>query len=48
MSDNFRAPIALKHPFMPAEATVVPFGMVTKDVANRLFGYWDTYIGKRR
>ena len=48
LAKALRAPIALKHPFIPDDATVFPFGYVDAKTIERLHGYWQQYIGAKR
>jgi ABC-type Fe3+ transport system substrate-binding protein len=43
-----RAPIAIKHPFIPDEATVFPFSYVDAATIDKLFKYWNDGIRKTR
>jgi iron(III) transport system substrate-binding protein len=43
-----RAPIALKHPFIPDDATVFPFSYVDSATVDRLFKYWNDTVGRKR
>jgi len=46
-AENFRGPVAYKHPFMPDDAKIVSYTYVGTDVANRLQGYWNDLILQR-
>ena len=46
-AENFRGPVAYKHPFMPEDAKIVSYSFVGTDVADRLQGYWNDLILQR-
>lgn len=48
LAKALRAPIAIKHPFIPDDATVFPFGYVDAKTIERLHGYWQASIGAKR
>lgn len=37
-------PVTMKHPFLPDNVKLVPFGVVPTSVIDRLQGYWRTYV----
>ena len=47
-ADEFRGPLIGKHPYLPDDAKIVPFGYVSDDIVERLHGYWNQYIGKKK
>lgn len=46
--NEFRGVMTLPHPFFPENVQLVAVGLLEKPVRDRLRGYWDEYIGKRR
>ena len=46
--DEFRGPLIGKHPYLPDDAKIVPFGYVSDEIVERLHGYWNQYIGKKK
>lgn len=48
VADEFRGPLIGKHPYLPDNVKVVTFGYVGDDVVERLHGYWNKYIGKKK
>ncbi|MGE5215459.1 MAG: ABC transporter substrate-binding protein [Chloroflexota bacterium] len=48
VADEFRGPLVGKHPYLPDNVNVVTFGYVGDDVVERLHGYWNKYIGKKK
>lgn len=48
MKKQFRGPVTIPHPYMPDNVTLVPLDVVPSALADKLFGYWNTYIGKSR
>jgi ABC-type Fe3+ transport system substrate-binding protein len=42
-----RGPVALKHPYLPDEATIVTYNDAPPDVSKRLLGHWNKYVAKR-
>ena len=48
MAGLYRAPVTIKHPFIPENANLVLFGAVAPDVSERIAGYWKKYVGTRR
>jgi iron(III) transport system substrate-binding protein len=47
IASELRGPIALKHPFLPDDAKVIPVNDIPPDEMDRLFGYWKKYIDKK-
>ena len=45
---EFRGPLIGKHPYLPDNIKVVTFGYVSDDIVDRLHGYWNQYIGKKK
>jgi ABC-type Fe3+ transport system substrate-binding protein len=45
---EFRGPLIGKHPYLPDNIKVVTFGYVTDDIVDRLHGYWNQHIGKKK
>jgi iron(III) transport system substrate-binding protein len=43
-----RGPIALRHPFLPESMKIVTYNDAPADVMQRLLGYWNKYVAKRR
>jgi len=43
-----RGPVALKHPYLPEDVTVVDNIEPPADVMERLMGYWQRYVEKNR
>jgi iron(III) transport system substrate-binding protein len=43
-----RAPIALKHPYLPDDMKIVTYNDAPPEVVKRLLGYWNKYVAKRR
>jgi iron(III) transport system substrate-binding protein len=41
-----RGPLTEKHPYLPAGVKLVTFGLVQKDVVDRLQGWWSQYVVK--
>ncbi|MBI1993881.1 MAG: ABC transporter substrate-binding protein [Deltaproteobacteria bacterium] len=48
VADEFRSPLIGRHPYLPDDAKLVPFGNVSDEIVNRLHGYWNQYIGKKK
>lgn len=48
VADEFRGPIVGKHPYLPDDVNVVTFGYVSDEIVDRLHGYWNKYIGKKK
>jgi iron(III) transport system substrate-binding protein len=48
VADEFRGPLVGKHPYLPDNIKVVTFGYVSDEVVDRLHGYWNQYIGKKK
>jgi iron(III) transport system substrate-binding protein len=48
VADEFRGPLIGKHPYLPDDVNVVTFGNVSDEIVNRLHGYWDQHIGKKK
>jgi ABC-type Fe3+ transport system substrate-binding protein len=48
VADEFRGPLIGKHPYLPDSANVVTFGYVSDEIVDRLHGYWNKYIGKKK
>jgi hypothetical protein len=48
MGDHFRGPVVGKHPYLPDDANVITFGVVSDEIVERLHGYWNEHIGKKR
>ena len=48
VGDEFRGPLIGKHPYLPDDAKVVTFGYVSDEIVDRLHGYWNQYIGKKK
>jgi hypothetical protein len=38
----------LKHPFLPDDVQIITYDDAPADVMDRLLGYWDKYMAKRR
>ena len=47
LSDEGRGPVALKHPYMPDSVTLVATVDPPKEIADKLMGFWRTYVEKR-
>lgn len=47
-ADEFRGPLVGKHPYLPDDAKIVPFGYVSDEIVERLHGYWKQYIGTKK
>ena len=47
-ADEFSGPLVGKHPYMPDDAKIVPFGYVSDEIVERLHGYWKQYIGTKK
>jgi iron(III) transport system substrate-binding protein len=45
---EFRGVMTLPHPFFPDNVQLVSVGLLDKPVRDRLRGYWDEYVGKKR
>ena len=45
---EFRGPLIGKHPYLPDNINVVTFGYVSDDIVDRLHGYWNQHIGKKK
>ena len=48
MADHFRGPVVGKHPYLPDDANVVTFGVLSDEIVERLHGYWNEHVGKKR
>jgi iron(III) transport system substrate-binding protein len=48
VGDVLRGPIALKHPFLPDDVKIITYDDAPPDVMDRLIGYWDKYMARRR
>lgn len=46
LSEEFRGPVTLPHPFMPPQAKLVTMGMVETSETDRLMQLWTKYMGK--
>jgi iron(III) transport system substrate-binding protein len=46
--DDFRGVMTMPHPFFPDNVQLVYVGVLEKPIRDRLRGYWDEYIGKKR
>ncbi|HXG52520.1 MAG TPA: ABC transporter substrate-binding protein [candidate division Zixibacteria bacterium] len=47
-ADEWRGPLIGRHPYLPDNVKLVPFGYVSDDIVERLHGYWNQYIGKKK
>jgi iron(III) transport system substrate-binding protein len=47
-ADEFRGPLVGKHPYLPDDAKIVPFGYASDEIVDRLHGYWKQYIGTKK
>jgi hypothetical protein len=41
-----RGPLAVKHPFLPDDAKLVTYNIVSDDITKRLHDAWGQYIGR--
>jgi hypothetical protein len=48
MFQENRGTTTRRHAFLPDNVRLVPVGVLDKPTRDRLRGYWDEYIGKRR
>jgi iron(III) transport system substrate-binding protein len=48
MASLYRAPVTVKHPFMPDNIPLVLYGAETPEMSERLAGYWNKFIGASR
>lgn len=48
VAQEFRGPVARKHPFLPDSVRVIPYGYLSDDIVNRLHDYWNQYIGRKK
>jgi iron(III) transport system substrate-binding protein len=48
VGDEFRGPLIGRHPYLPDDIKVVPFGYVSDEIVDRLHAYWNQYIGKKK
>jgi len=48
VADEFRGPLIGKHPYLADNANVVTFGYLSDEIVERLHGYWNKYIGKKK
>jgi iron(III) transport system substrate-binding protein len=43
-AQQFRGPVAIKHPYLPEDAQIVPYGDTPPDLAEMLQGWWAKYV----
>jgi iron(III) transport system substrate-binding protein len=48
VSEQFRGPMTLPHPYFPAEAKIINVERLDKATRDRLQKYWEQYVGKKR
>jgi iron(III) transport system substrate-binding protein len=48
LAEWLRGPVALKHPYLPENAKLIDNTDPPRDVMERLLGYWDKYVSRRR
>lgn len=48
VAQEFRGPVARKHPFIPESASLITYGYISEDIVNRLHDYWNQYIGRKK
>jgi iron(III) transport system substrate-binding protein len=48
LADWLRGPVALKHPYLPDDVTLIDNIEPPADMMERLMGYWQRYVEKKR
>jgi iron(III) transport system substrate-binding protein len=46
--DEYRGPMTLAHPYFPDNVQVIAVQLMDKPTRERLRGYWEEYVGKKR
>ncbi len=46
IADALRGPLAAKHPYLPEDAKLVTYNIVSEEITNRLHEAWNQYIGR--
>jgi ABC-type Fe3+ transport system substrate-binding protein len=44
LAKTFRGPLALPHPYLPADTDIVTYGLTSKEVVDKVLGYWKEYV----
>jgi iron(III) transport system substrate-binding protein len=48
IADEFRGPLIGKHPYLPDNVKLVTYGYLSDEIVDRLHGYWNKHIGKKK